>query len=387
MCSDEDPAAKRRMRHRRCFALSAAVLAAGTVLFLASLALGKVSGTAAGQLERGAQDRDVQLHLELEYQGSSLEKDVSVSVLTEHISQEDSERLFDECEEWIRSQFAERLWFPDEAPNGVSITWQDDALSFLGDPDAEKTVVAQLGAGEYYRVCTFDLTGAAGDAEHLLGLEALSEKLADDLSRNDDGGALVLPADAEGASLSWSFPKESAPVLVVPVCAIAAAFIWMSRDDAEKRIFKKRRAAFENEIPAMSFQVMLLLNAGLIAESAFSQLIEQTAEEQGILYRLFRDIKQRSLQRNVSFISELYAFAKESHCGSLLRFASLVPEHASRGARLADKLEQERNMMLGSRLALARAKVKEAETKLCLPLILLLISLIIITAAPSFMTM
>ena len=161
----------------------------------------------------------------------------------------------------------------------------------------------------------------------------------------------------------------------------------MSRDDAEKRSWKKRRAAFENEIPAMSFQVMLLLNAGLIAESAFTQLIAQTAGEQGILYRIFRDIKQRSLQRNVPFISELYDFARGSHCGSLLRFALLVKEHASRGASLADKLEQERNMMLGSRMSSARAKVKEAETKLCLPLILLLISLIIITAVPSFMAM
>ena len=386
MCSDEDPLAKRRLRHRRCLAVSAAVLLIGTAAFIVSSVGTKASGT-AGPLERGPEDRDVALHLKLEYAGSELEKDISVSVLPKHISREDSELLFDECEEWIRGQFAEKLWFPDEAPNGVSITWQDDALTFLGSPDAEKIVTAQLGAGEYFRVCTFDLTGAAGDAEHLLGLEVLSEKLEDDLSRNDDGNALLLPEDSEGASLSWSFPEKSAPVLMVPVCAFAAAFIWMSRDDAEKRAYRKRRAAFENEIPAMSFQVMLLLNAGLIAESAFSQLIDQTSCEQGILYRIFRDIKQRSLQRNVSFIAELYAFARESHCSDLLRFASLVHEHASRGASLADKLEQERNMMLGSRTAAARAKVKEAETRLCLPLILLLISLIIITAAPSFMTM
>lgn len=387
VCSDEDPLEKRRIRHRRCLAVSVAVLITGIAAFLIASAGGTSSGMDAGLLERREKGREVDLHLKLEYEGSELEKDLSVSVLPKHISSEDSERLFDECESWIRAQFSEKLWFPEIAPNGVSIIWQDDAISFLGPRDSEKTLVAQLSAGEFFRVCSFRFTGTLGSAEHLQGLEALSEKLADDLNRNDEGSALLLPDDAQGARLRWSLPGKNAPVLVVPVCAFAAAFIWMSRDDAEKRSWKKRRAAFENEIPAMSFQVMLLLNAGLIAESAFTQLIAQTAGEQGILYRIFRDIKQRSLQRNVPFISELYDFARGSHCGSLLRFALLVKEHASRGASLADKLEQERNMMLGSRMSSARAKVKEAETKLCLPLILLLISLIIITAVPSFMAM
>ena len=39
------------------------------------------------------------------------------------------------------------------------------------------------------------------------------------------------------------------------------------------------------------------------------------------------------------------------------------------------------------RMANAKSKVKEAETKLCFPLVLLLLALIIITAAPSFMNM
>ena len=308
-------------------------------------------------------------------------------MLPRHIGADDAEKLFDECEEWIKTQFSEGKWFPSEAPNGVSLTWQEDDLAFLGGSGSENKVTAQLGAGEYCRVSEFMIPDILGEDEYLRGLEALSEKLSDDLGRNDEGDGLSLPADSQGARLSWSFPGKSAPVLVIPACVFAAVFVWLSRDDPEKRMYRKRLDAFEKEIPAMSFQVMLLLNAGLIAESAFIQFTDQTSSEQGPLYRIFREIRQRSVMRNVSFINELYSFAKESHCASLLRFSSLVHEHSSSGASLADKLEQERSMMLGSRLGSARAKVREAETKLCLPLILLLIALIIITAAPSFMAM
>ena len=54
---------------------------------------------------------------------------------------------------------------------------------------------------------------------------------------------------------------------------------------------------------------------------------------------------------------------------------------------LAGKLEQERDRMWNFRVTNAKAKIKEAETRLCFPLVLLLLALIIITAAPSFMNM
>ncbi|MBR5731608.1 MAG: type II secretion system F family protein, partial [Firmicutes bacterium] len=153
------------------------------------------------------------------------------------------------------------------------------------------------------------------------------------------------------------------------------------------RMMKKRKQSFERELPNMIFRFILLLNAGMIAEGAFSQLVEQTSASDQPLYRAMRDIKAASLKKNVSFISELSSYAKRSGSPDLLRFASMAEEHAGRGSELADKLEKERAQMRSVRMLAARARVKEAETKLCFPLVLLLLALILITAAPSFLAM
>ena len=88
--------------------------------------------------------------------------------------------------------------------------------------------------------------------------------------------------------------------------------------------------------------MILLLNAGLIAESAFSKLVEQTRESSQPLYRAMRDIKAVSLKKNVPFVNELSYYAGNSGSPDLMRFASMAEEHAGRGSELADKLEKER---------------------------------------------
>ena len=91
-------------------------------------------------------------------------------MLPRHIGADDAKKLFDECEEWIKTQFSEGKWFPSEAPNGVSLTWQEDDLAFLGGSGSENKVTAQLGAGEYCRVSEFMIPDILGEDEYLRGL-------------------------------------------------------------------------------------------------------------------------------------------------------------------------------------------------------------------------
>ena len=188
----------------------------------------------------------------------------------------------------------------------------------------------------------------------------------------------------EGARTSLDYPL---PGLVLLASGFAAVFVWFKRDDSAKKKMERRRKAFELQIPDMSLQMILLLNAGLVVESAFAELLSRGSADDGPLYTIFRDLKALSRAKNTSFVTELYCYARKAASADLMRFATLVYEHAGRGSSLADKLEREREMQSSGRMSAARAKVRQAETRLCFPLILLLIALIIITALPSFMSM
>ena len=377
------------MASRRCAYLAAALVLFGALIFAGARLYGRwLSVDAPDSLERAGAETEVDLQLGLSYKGVSLDRDVTITVKPQKIDYEKAQDMFDECEEWLREQLSSGPVFPGGAPNGVSITWQDEEFSYLGeDPASDVILVAQLSCGEYFRVSAFTVPLDPSEEDYEESLGKLAERIGDELSMGDEGPRIMLPKSREGAELKWSLPEDQFPLLFLLACLFAAAFIWLSRRDGLKRSLKKRREEFEAEMPNMSFQMILLLNAGLVVESAFTELMRQNRDSTSPLYRIFRDISDRAALRNVSFVCELYGFAQGSRSADLIRFSTLVYEHTNRGASLADKLQQEREIMWQSRVNLAKTKVRQAETKLCFPLVLLLLSLIIITAVPSFLGM
>ena len=389
MFSDEDARSARRKRTVTAAAAACAVLAVSVAAFLFIRSGEKnVSEDIAPLLKRGDSGKDVELLLHMDYNGHVLDREISISVLPERVDAEKADELFDACEEWLAEELKNGPAFPGTGPGGVTLTWQEEQIDCLGiDGPTDVVLTVQLGAGEYTRVSEVTVRFDPDAEDYEKSLALLSERLGEDLSSDAEGTALSLPSDAEGASLTWSAVKKQAPAYIIATGAFAAAFIWLSRDDAAERRLKKRRSMLEAELPNMIFRMMLLLNAGLIAESAFAKITEQSQEDRNPLYRAFRDIKMSAEKKNTSFVNELHSFAKASDSADLLRFASLAAEHAGSGAELAGKLEQERDRMWNFRVTNAKTKIKEAETKLCFPLVLLLLALIIITAAPSFMNM
>ena len=386
--SGEDMHDKAERRRKRYACMSCIVLLLGAAAFFVLQLAGGRSAALPSELNRGQTAEDIDLVLKLEYKGLTEEKDVALTILPEHIDRPRAEQLFDECEEWIKSKLAEGLSFPEEAPNGVVISWQDTDISYIGvDGPVRKALIAQLGAGEYYRVSQFDVVISPDEEAYRKSLDMLAEDLAYELSTSDKESALKLPAEKDGVVLGWDLPKKSGPALLLILSGTAALFIWFIRDDAAKRSMERRRRAFDDQIPNMSFQMILLINAGLVVESAFSELLRQNEGSEEPLYKIMEDIKAASAAKNIPFVSELYCYARKAASPDLMRFSTLVYEHAGRGSSLADKLDQEREMIRSGRLSQARTKVRQAETKLCFPLMLLLLVLIIITASPSFLSM
>ena len=381
--------AESEKRIRKAALLAAAVLVLGVVLFAAVWAADlKDSPSLEELLKREEEPRDAGITLEMEYRGLSLEKDLTIEISPQEVTAERAEALFDACEDWIRERQSEGLCFPEEGPGGVIISWQNSDFSYIGiDGPQEQCFIAQLGAGEYSRVSEFSVLLDPSEEDYLRSMEAAAERLREELGRNAEGESLELPSEEGGLALSWRAAARKAPAALLAFAALGALFVWQSRNDPLERMMKKRKRSFENELPNMIFRMILLLNAGLIAESAFSQLVEQTRGSSQPLYRAMRDIKAASLKKNVPFVNELSYYAGNSGSPDLMRFASMAEEHAGRGSELADKLEKERLQMRSARMLGARAKVKEAETRLCFPLVLLLLALILITASPSFLAM
>ena len=137
----------------------------------------------------------------------------------------------------------------------------------------------------------------------------------------------------------------------------------------------------------LSLQIGLFLDAGLVVSSAFEELTELNALNPRPLYAALRYIRKESREKNLSFAGQLFLFAQSIRSKALMRFSLLILDNQSKGSTLSDKLERERTQMQSDSLNRAKAQAKQAETKLCFPLMLLLVALIVVCSAPALMQM
>ena len=150
----------------------------------------------------------------------------------------------------------------------------------------------------------------------------------------------------------------------------------------EKEIERRNVA---DELPDFTNRLVLLLNAGLVLTSAAAKITEEE-ERDCYFYKELRNINERDRNVNSSFITEFREFAKRSGVRELLRLSNIMADNINKGSELVNKLEQEANFMWHMNKKQVEERGRIAESKLTFPMALMLIALLVITAAPAFMS-
>ncbi len=282
---------------------------------------------------------------------------------------------------------------------GVSLSWEssdpkrigpDGAVDLLGVVSGETVTIGvelSLGSSSAHREYTVAFAPAQTEDDKR-SLQRYLLGLGDELSRPGTESTVVFPVKTdEGVLLRWQLRRSAPWLLPLPAGVMIAAGIYLSRFDGLKRKIRKKRKAVEEELPNLSLQLTLLLNAGLVVTTAFDEILRENGGSSPPLYRILDKLRIQCMQTNESFVKALHRFAQGTGSRDFLRLAALIADHASRGSELACKLERERNQLWEGRLQLAQARAREVETKLCFPLMLLLCVIVVIAVAPALMEM
>ena len=70
-----------------------------------------------------------------------------------------------------------------------------------------------------------------------------------------------------------------------------------------------------------------------------------------------------------------------------MRFSTIIEDNLGKGTSLAEKLEIEGNLLREKEKKSVQEKMRMIDSKLTLPLILMLFSLVLVTVAPAMMQM
>jgi type II secretory pathway component PulF len=170
--------------------------------------------------------------------------------------------------------------------------------------------------------------------------------------------------------------------------AVVLWLIYSRRFHTIAREEKRARESIIKELPEFINKLVLLINAGVILNTAFLKIIEDCDEKRirsSYFYRRIYDIGYMVRETNASFYSEMYSFAKYSGVKELMRITNIMVDNINKGDDLSDKLRRENELLWFARKQQAEEKGRLAETKLTLPLMILLTVLIMVTISPALM--
>lgn len=209
-------------------------------------------------------------------------------------------------------------------------------------------------------------------------------------SINTSGGKIAYLPDMteDGTRLDWS-AKRSGPKYLFPIPAAAAALYYMYRGEIskEKEREKKRADAIIRELPSFAGKLVMFLSSGLIYEDAMDRIIDgfEASGRHDCFAELLAGFKTESALTGESQADIMLRYAKSRKIRELSRMSALIAENRDTGADLREKLDAEGTMLWSERRKLAEERGKTAEVKLAIPMSMLLIVLILITAAPALL--
>lgn len=361
------------------------------------------------QAGSGAVEEDLVLSVE----DLSIREPYRVMVENRHLTKRELEELFSQAVEELERVFlGENESFDhithnvvpvDSVADGrVEVGWSFDdykAVSLTGELQEE----ALCETGSLVQVKAV-LTYENAQAEHHFSMcvyppgktarEQFYELLRQELSAQNGGTdeVFVLPERVAGYALGWERQRQKThyTVLLIGLCAMAGVAVGKKEDLRKAR--EERNAKLLAEYPQMLSQMALLLGAGMTVNRAWERIVvsyerrracRSKAGEELPVYEEMR-ITYHQIRDGVGERLAYEQFGERIGLQTYRRLATLLVQNLRKGtAGLNRLLEKEMQNAFDEQENIAKKKGEELQTKLLLPMMLMLGLVIVIIMIPA----
>ena len=288
---------------------------------------------------------------------------------------------------------------------GIRLQWypeDPDLISYDGSVDAGKlktpvqtSLTLSLSAGDVRREYSIPVRVLPYAAD---SREAREEKLqqairaANELGTEDE--TLQLPQSLDGVPLHYRTERSQTPLFILMLGVLAAALLRMKPEQDRRAQKKAREKELLADYSELVSKLLVYIGAGLTIRNAWAKLAEiYTAQrEAGAVQKrcAYEEVLQthRELLQGISESRAYTAFARRCGLKCYIRLGALLEQNRKTGddalrglltAEMQDAFEQRKN--------LARRLGEEAGTKLMVPLMLSLASLLMMIMVPTMLSM
>ncbi len=386
----------------------------GVVGVLVCLGDEGVETTAEGAIVRPQPgEGDLEMDYLLEVENLLMQEPYRVVVENRHLTKRELQELFTQAAEELERVFlgenksldhiSRNVVLADSALEGrVSVSWSFDgyeAVNLSGELQEE----ALTEAGSLVEV-TATLEYEQAEAQHSFSMmvyppqksvrEQFFAALAETLAACNAGTKEVfsLPTRVAGRDVHWQEKRETKQytVLLLGLVAVGAVAAGKKRDIKKER--QKREDLLIAEYPRMLSQMALLVGAGMTVSYAWERLVlgyesRKSAQKKGAsgspLYEEMR-ITYHQIKDGIGERSAYEQFGQRLNLQAYRKFAALLVQNLRKGtAGLSRLLEKEAQEALTTQESYAKKRGEELETKLLLPMMLMLGLVIVIIMIPA----
>ncbi len=283
-------------------------------------------------------------------------------------------------------------WYPDD-PGLISYEGEVNNLELTEPVNSSLRVI--LKAGEHREEYALPVTVYPAELKNNADLMA---KLDSEIRTADSdqifSGNLVLPEKVGDRQLSYEVPPNTGWIGILAVGILAFALLGLKPEQDRRQRLKKRENELLLDYSDVVSKLVIYMGAGMTVRNAWLRITRNYADALGrenteprVVYEEMQKTA-RELEKGVPESRAFSDFAGRCALNCYVKLVSLLEQNRRTGdPRSENALLLEAQEAFEQRKNTARRLGEEAGTKLMLPLIISLITVMVIVAVPAMLTL
>ena len=242
-----------------------------------------------------------------------------------------------------------------------------------------------------------ELQGERGDWNRTITIQPPDESVAEDQLRvlswqlselqKDNSAELVLPEELEGTPLTWYFRRDTTWLLLGALSVLTVCAMRLGEKQEEERALAVRERQMQLVYPEIVSRMVLYMGAGISTRKAWERIAAGYRQNHGKTCNEAYEEMCTALYEMQNGMPESTAyerFGARCRLPSYLKLGTLLSQNLRRGTKnLTELLEEESREAFENRKALAKKMGEECESKLLLPMILMLLTILVMIMYPA----
>lgn len=304
------------------------------------------------------------------------------------LQREEQECLLQDCIETIEEQLKSEVWKDEEGEWVLPEEISGYPFEILWRKKSSDELEAYFYYGEEMYRHIFFVRKSEDD-----GKKTLEERLLREAMRLNEEtvyeDTYMLPKEVDGKEIVWKKVSEDDSKLILGLILFVAAVVYILKDRDLHEEWNRKKLHMKVSYPLVLSKFVLYMGAGLTVRSSFLRIAKegQRIGEESIGKEIYQEMfcAAQELSAGVSEVVVYERFGIRTGLEEYTRFTTMLTQNLKKGnGVLLERLREECQKAQTENIHIRKKLGEEAQTKLLLPMVMMMAIVMFLVMIPAF---